>query len=351
MSAPQLPAGYRSLVIDDIRQADAGFIADYHQLKTLLKADARPGEPAAPLSEVELDVRMTPAEIEDWSCAVYAPDDSLAAFAFGGVERTGDNEHLYWLELDVAPEHRRRGVARWLLAEAAKSAESQGASIIGMWTLSSVPSGEAFARAMELEAKQVNRESELDLTTIDWGQVDRWVAEGPGRAPGYELVLVEGTYPEEHYANVIAWWSIMNTAPRDNLSWNDDNLTAERLAGWEARFDKSTRERWEYIVRHRESGECVGVTNIVFSPWCPEVAHQGDTGVHPDHRGHALGKWLKAAMLQKVRAEKPETRKVRTENAYSNDAMLGINNQLGFAESLSNTIWESPVERIHKILS
>ena len=351
MTAPSLADGYSGRHIDDIRGAPDALLADIHALKVRLKAENRPGEPAEPLDEVINGIRKLPSEMEDWSYEVR--DDSsgeLVGLGRGGVERTGDNEHLFWFEPDVLAEHRRRGIGKWLLARATEAAHRAGAEILSGWTTSRVPGGEHFARAVEAEARQVHRESELDLTAVDWQMVDRWVDEAPARAPGYALELTEGLYPESHYDDVIAWWEIMNTAPRDNLDWNDDHLTKERLAEWEAQFAASSSSRWEFIARHLESGACVGVTNVWFADWNPLVIHQGDTGVHPDHRGHALGKWLKAAMLRKIRDERPQARIVRTGNAYSNDAMLGINNALGFKESCADTAWQLPVERAQKLV-
>lgn len=351
MTPPTLPDGYTSRRIEDIRNAPDDLIADIHALKAKLKAESRPGEPAAPLTELTNDIRRMPSEFENTTYAVTdTSTGTLVGYASGNVERTGDNEHLFWLDLDVLPEHRRRGIGRWLLARATEAALSAGTEILSGWTTSRVPAGEHFARSVDAEARQVHRESELDLTSIDWHQVERWVEEAPARAPGYTLELYEGVYPESHYDDVIAWWEIMNTAPRDDLDWNDDHLTTERLAEWEAQFAASSGSRWEYIARHLESGACVGVSNVWFADWNPGVINQGDTGVHPDHRGHALGKWLKAAMLRKIKAERPQARLVRTGNAYSNDAMLGINNALGFRESCADTAWQLPVERVQKLL-
>lgn len=351
MTKPTLPDGYSARQIEDIRNCPDQFLIDVHGFKAKTKAENRPGEPPEPLDEVANGIRRLQSDMEDWSYEVrHDSSGELVGLVRGGVERTGDNEHIFWFEPDVLAEHRRRGIGRWLLARATEAAISAGTEILSGWTTSRAPAGELFARAIDAEARQVNRESELDLTAVDWEMVDRWVAEGPGRAPGYALELTEGVYPESHYDDVIAWWEIMNTAPRDDLDWNDDHLTKERLAEWEAQFAASSGDRWEYIARHVESGECVGVSNVWFADWNPGVIHQGDTGVHPDHRGHALGKWLKASMLQKIRRERPQARLVRTGNAYSNDAMLGINNALGFKESCSDTAWQLPVERAKKLL-
>ena len=60
------------------------------------------------------------------------------------------------------------------------------------------------------------------------------------------------------------------------------------------------------------------------------IGWQGLTGVRDVHRGRGLGKWLKAEMLLRVRRDFPEVRVVSTGNASSNEAMLSINERLGF---------------------
>lgn len=68
------------------------------------------------------------------------------------------------------------------------------------------------------------------------------------------------------------------------------------------------------------------------------LAYQG--AVHPDHRGQGLGKWLKAAVLLDLPGEFPGVQRVRTGNADSNAAMLGINRALGFAPAFGRTDWQ-----------
>lgn len=344
MRKVQLPEGYSAEQIE-IRTAGDDLIAEINDLRNEIEAEARPELPGRPHAEAINNVRKMRSTWEDWTTLVRGPDRRLAAGLFGGVNRTGDNEHAFDLEISVLPAHRRRGIGAWALQRAALAAGEAGATLLVGWSDATITCGEEFARWAGFDLALVERESDLTLANLDWTMVERWVAEGPQRAPGYQLEFVRGVYPRELYEDVINWQHVMNTAPRDDLQINDEHETPEWLAENEARLESSAKDRMEYIARHVESGEAIGGTNVFYEPWTPTVLWQGATAVHPDHRGHALGKWLKAAMLLKIRELLPEVETIRTGNAYSNDPMLGINNKLGFQETRAYQVWQASVEK------
>jgi hypothetical protein len=82
---------------------------------------------------------------------------------------------------------------------------------------------------------------------------------------------------------------------------------------------------------------------LSFEPWEPGTALQQNTATDPGHRGRGLAKWAKAAMLLRLRDERPEVLCVRTSNAFSNDAMLAINTALGFKIVEVRTEWQGTV--------
>ena len=98
------------------------------------------------------------------------------------------------------------------------------------------------------------------------------------------------------------------------------------------------------------SGTCVGGTEVTFEPWEPLTVLQQNTGIDPRHRGLGLAKWAKAAMLERVRTDRPDVERVRTGNAFSNAPMVAINDLLGFRVTQSSTEWQAEVDELRRTL-
>jgi RimJ/RimL family protein N-acetyltransferase len=216
-------------------------------------------------------------------------------------------------------------------------------------TYDSLPGGEALSRRVGGRIGRVNRNSELLLADVDWERVESWVAEGPRRAAGYRLEFWEGPLPEHVIDDAARFHHLMNTQPRDDLEVGDVHLDANQVAEVDRHLVESGRLRWTLFVRDRED-RLVGGTELTFEPWEPEAAQQQNTATDPDHRGRGLAKWAKAAMLLRLRSGHPEVVRVRTGNAFSNDAILAINQALGFKVVEVRTEWQGTVAAMRELL-
>jgi GNAT superfamily N-acetyltransferase len=116
--------------------------------------------------------------------------------------------------------------------------------------------------------------------------------------------------------------------------------TYERF--YEERGDKGQL----YIVRHRPSGDFAGFTMIFLTDYLPGLAFQSDTAVLDKHRNLGLGRLLKATMVKRLVAEHPEVTQIETGNAGSNQAMLGINVEMGFETVRTLTAWQGSTSEI-----
>lgn len=100
---------------------------------------------------------------------------------------------------------------------------------------------------------------------------------------------------------------------------------------WEgtARMTTTGRRRYTTLAIDSE-GVVVAHTDLVLPKQEAHEVLQWGTLVRRDHRGHRLGAAVKVANLLAVQADHPERTTVSTSNAEVNEAMVGINDRLGF---------------------
>jgi mycothiol synthase len=311
----------------------------YHAYEPLLR-EATPDDPRTSLEFEIAAIRHYPAP-EDG--VVFVARDGAGAIA--GVatctwELIAGIDHTLFVEIEVLPGCRCQGLGRLLLDRSVRLAEQRGLRLIMGRTRDNVPSGAAFCGRFGAEAAFVGEENRLDLRAVDASLVDRWIADGPARAPGYELVFVDGRTPPDLEGSVAQVLNVMNTAPREDLDLGDVEVTPELVREYEQTSLARGDGRWAYYAAERASGQFVGLTEIRIRPSLPDRVYVGDTGVDPAHRGQGLGKWLKAAITRRILHELPDVRWVITWNAGSNDAMLAINRQLGFRAVTIATQWQ-----------
>lgn len=279
------------------------------------------------------------------------PDGAVAGDGRALIARTANNQHICEAHVSVRRDRRGRGVGKALLGLVVAAAEAEGRTLLVGWTSARVPAGDSFARRAGAEDAQHSHVNRLLLSELDRGLVRQWLADGPRRAPGYDLVTVDGPYPDDMLEAIADLRGVMSTAPRDALQLEAPMTTVEQLRDMNRRAFDIGGERWSIFARHTATGELVGFTEMGYHPAQPETIDQGGTAVRPAHRGHGLGRWLKAAMLERVLRERPGVEDIRTGNAASNEAMLRINRELGFRPWIAATAWQAPVERVREYLA
>jgi GNAT superfamily N-acetyltransferase len=78
-------------------------------------------------------------------------------------------------------------------------------------------------------------------------------------------------------------------------------------------------------------GAVVGFTELVVpGDGRGDGQHYG-TGVLPEHRGHGLGRWMKAESIRQARVRHPGLGGLLTDTADINPYMRRINDALGYA--------------------
>ena len=242
-----------------------------------------------------------------------------------------------FLGVTVHPEFRWRGLGRALALRAGQLALELGRTTYEAATSTREPQGEVFAAGLGAKAALPMIISELRLDTLDQAQLQTWV-----QRPEDDTYALHrfARVPDSEFSRVAAIMKVMNTAPRGDLEFDDWKITPEMVASWQEMTEASGEKRLLYAAEHLPSRELVGYTEVFWHPERAALVYQGATGVRPDHRGQGLGKWLKAAVLLDLPAHNPGGSRLRTGNADSNAAMLGINRALGFAPVFGRTEWQ-----------
>ena len=333
--------GFRSGTDDELRML--------HEVEAPVEAERRPGRTPQPLESYIAFARKLPSQFHDHTWVAQDVDGTPAASAACWWNAAGD-ARVMECDVSVRRDRRRQGLGSRLLQTICETTLEAGRTILVWSTFDSVPAGEAFARRVGGRVARVNRTSDLRLAAVDRSMLERWIAEAAGRRLGYTLDVVDGPYPEALRGDAARFHHIMQTAPRDDLDVGDVHLSEDDVTELDAALVEAGRQRWTILVRD-PAGRCVGGTEVTFEPWEPSTAFQQNTGIDPEHRGLGLAKWCKAAMLERIRRERPAVERVRTGNAFSNAPMLAINDALGFEVTSTITEWQADAAGVRAVVA
>ena len=292
--------------------------------------------------------RTLPSQFDDHAWLVEAVDDTPIAVGYCWSNSAGD-ERVMDCDVLVSRERRREGIGSRLVALVCDETLSDGRTLLTWSTFDRVPAAEAFSRRLGAHVARVNRTSELALADVDWSNVNRWSTAEQARELGYSLEMIDGPFPQHVRDDAATFHHIMQTAPRDDLDVGDVLVDAAFVAELDRALTESGRRRWTALVRE-PTGTCVGGTEVTFEPHDPSIAFQQNTGVDPAHRGRGLAKWAKATMLERIRKERPNVRRIRTDNAFSNASILAINDELGFSVISTRTEWQADAVDVRRTL-
>lgn len=301
-----------------------------------------------PMNEAAYRARLASNDTISRRVLLALVDDRVigtAAVDWWAIEGNTDK-----LETDVhvLPDHRRRGIGTALLRRVLDAADELDRTAVMAWG-PLTDTTRAFWEHAGLSFGQTERRSRLWLADTDPDLMAEWVARRIEHAGDYHLVHWRGPTPSEHVDAMVTLMTAMNDAPDDDLDYADDIWTADDIAGFTEWRQMRGLDSWTSIVVAPD-GEPAGLTTVAIQRHLPRFSFQDDTVVIAEHRGRGIGRWLKADMWQRLRADAPEVEALDTENAESNDPMLAINVAMGFRPVLQSGAWQGSVADIREAL-
>ena len=308
-----------------------------------------PDDPVYPLRRQVLDwqaVRDDQA-VDRW--LLRTDDDSIVAVAFA-VRDLGQNLDNGFAKVHVREDMRQEGLATILAEPILEMLYNDGGKRLATEATAGTV-GEIWPEKLGMKMAIQEKRSRLLVADIDWNQMQLWVENARERAGDYELRCHQAPFPEEVVVQFCELQFQMNTAPLDDYEEDDLVVTPEIWRDWEAKANAAMTDISTFIAVHKPTGEFVGSTSMETDRLWPEQGWQWETVVHPDHRNKGLGRWLKAAMIEKLAIMNVPVERIDTFNAGSNAPMLGINLQMGFKPILVTNTWQGDLAKAKELLT
>ena len=302
------------------------------------------------------DLAYEPAELLPGWQDPYDPQRLLLARIDGAIVGRGIysapievGSREVWLEAQVLPRFRRRGIGAALYDQLVRWAAEDRRTTLQCYVLHGNAAGERipsptgfgsaprdtpetrFLLARGYALEQVERLSRLALP-LDSGLLSSYVSAAQAVAgTDYRAVWWEGRTPKQWLADIAGLHSSMSTdAPSAAMDVAAENWDEERMRTIEDLEQSNPRTLLVSAIEHVSSGRLVAFNELSVPPQTQRAIEQQDTIVLKEHRGHRLGMLVKAANLIQLHERHPGHPSITTFNAEENRHMLDVNEALGF---------------------
>jgi GNAT superfamily N-acetyltransferase len=258
----------------------------------------------------------------------------------------GVNSHLLDVQLlHVAAARRRRGVGSKMLRSVAAHGEGLGHTSLVLWA--NDDAGTAFCEHHDMAHQTTERHSRLSIDDVDDSQQAAWATGKRAVTAGYHLVRLGDHCQDELLEAACAAENAEADAPTGDLDYTHHAIDPDGMRADEADLRAAGLESFR-VLAVAGDGAGAGISELAVNSHRPQLGLQGTTAVVADHRGHRIGRWLKAVNLLDARAANAELRTVTTTNAEANPWMLAINVAMGFR---THHIWRHYQASIAQLLA
>jgi GNAT superfamily N-acetyltransferase len=265
-----------------------------------------------------------------WS--VFDDDRNCIGFAFLINTTSKDpsyesNKHIGNIDISIDKQYRRYGLGTKILNIIIEEAKKVDITLLQIWTPNA--DGKAASRSWGGNMAHEHFVNKLLLKDVDWDLMNKWIEDSKKKADDVETQLFYEV-PEE----IIEEFVLLHIETENQAPWGGEGvntLTPEMRRQYE-KDNKDKGTAWITIITKEKNGEVSGLTEVRYNPKEPKGVNQDMTGVQDKYRGRGLGKRLKAEMLFHVRENYPEAEFISTGNAMLNEAILSINQTMGYKE-------------------
>lgn len=281
------------------------------------------------------------------SASLRMPTKDNLSLAYNEVIAYGNDPEVlaygHALLEEVVRDAGRTTMNSWLLQK--PDIDAEGPNYLAAPTgVGGIDASYATAKAM-LDAgwqlEQVERYSVLELPVAPELASELSAKAAIKAAETYELVQWMDHTPEQYVAGHCILQQAMSTdVPHGELEIEETVYDAQRLNTYE-RIIQDLGKRYLLVAAvHKATGELAGFSRVEWALDNPAAVFQEETLVRKDHRGFALGLWIKAHLVEEILRVNPSAKRIHTWNAGENEHMLAINVALGFEKRGVEGAWQ-----------
>ncbi|MCX2179007.1 GNAT family N-acetyltransferase [Streptomyces sp. SKN60] len=254
------------------------------------------------------------------------PEGAPAGSAFLRLFEREGQRHLAEFDARVHPSERRRGVATALLDAVVAAAREDGRRSLVAQAEAGSP-GAAFLAARGFRVAMTLTYARLPLAEADVPALAAEVEKAPA---GYRLVEWEGMVPDDLAASYVASRRAMDDMPMGTIDYGTVVWDLERVRAAVGAVEGRGEVLHTVAAVAEADGSVVGFTELVSpAEGVGDGEHYG-TAVLPEHRGHGLARWMKAASIVRARERQPKLGGLVTDTADNNPYMRRVNDALGY---------------------
>lgn len=319
----------------DIHNATEAELHDLINIAQRITKLIFPEDPVEPDEVVkkQLLIQLDPKELLLHGFVIYEEKtDNAIGFCFYGWFTEGSNqakgnEMVSFIELQIDPDFRNKGIGSELLDKFISKIKEAGKKVLIINTMEQA--GKSFLKNRGFQFAHNQPIYRAKFEDVNWDMIENWKDEGEKINPETQLRIYD-TFPEEIIEEFSKTFTKTHEQiPRGDLQIRDMEYTPEYLKESYEKGVKMGKERLTGVALEK-SGEIAGFSYLLYSKTREPIIDQGITAVLQEHRGKKLGKWLKAAMLLEAKSRYPNISQVYTDIATSNAPMLSINERIGF---------------------